>query len=594
MYQVQDSSALVAGHRALLRPRAHGLRVPRTVVLLGLHQPAHRHLVGDGRGGAAALPGLRGRLHAARSFGVIDGLYRGRGGDRARSRAASRPTAAGATRRSRRSATGSRRSASSGSSPAGSAVGAIGALVMVDRIGKGIRTAPRDALISLSSSPKYARRRRSACTARWTRPARCSVRCWRSACSPLAPLAFDLGVPRLVLLRARRARRDRAASCREHRERAARRSRRSSLRARRAAAAASAASALLVLAACAARPGDDQRRLPLPRPAAPRSTSARAASRCCSSGSALAYMLLAVPVGRLADRVGRGRVFLGGYALLLAVYASLLVPAIGRRRAGRRARARSARYYAATDGVLVALAASDARRGAARQRPRRPRHRHEPGPPRRLGRLRRAVDAGRARHRRARLRRRPGRRDAWSPRCCCAARARSRPLRSRGARVRPARHGLRGSWPSAPSSARSWRSARPAAAPRALGRPLARALRGVPRARRADAGRPHFGELTSTSAADPGRVRRATGRLCERVHVAARARHLPRAQPLARREPTRRGSSGPTGACATRSRLERHPEPRARLARRPLRRDDDVRHRPLVRRRPARSRRRRR
>ena len=31
---------------------------------------------------------------------------------------------------------------------------AIGALVMVDRIGKGIRTAPRDALISLSSSPK--------------------------------------------------------------------------------------------------------------------------------------------------------------------------------------------------------------------------------------------------------------------------------------------------------------------------------------------------------------------------------------------------------------------------------------------------------
>jgi hypothetical protein len=26
MYQVQDSSALVAGHRALLRPRAAGLR----------------------------------------------------------------------------------------------------------------------------------------------------------------------------------------------------------------------------------------------------------------------------------------------------------------------------------------------------------------------------------------------------------------------------------------------------------------------------------------------------------------------------------------------------------------------------------------
>ena len=32
-------------------------------------------------------------------------------------------------------------------------------------------------------------------------------------------------------------------------------------------------------------------------------------------------MVLAVPMGRLADRFGRGRVLLGGYALLLAVYA---------------------------------------------------------------------------------------------------------------------------------------------------------------------------------------------------------------------------------------------------------------------------------
>ena len=33
-------------------------------------------------------------------------------------------------------------------------MGAIGAIVMLDRVGKGIRTAPRDALISLSASPK--------------------------------------------------------------------------------------------------------------------------------------------------------------------------------------------------------------------------------------------------------------------------------------------------------------------------------------------------------------------------------------------------------------------------------------------------------
>ena len=33
-------------------------------------------------------------------------------------------------------------------------------------------------------------------------------------------------------------------------------------------------------------------------------------------------MLLAAPLGRLADRVGRGRVLIGGYILLLAVYCS--------------------------------------------------------------------------------------------------------------------------------------------------------------------------------------------------------------------------------------------------------------------------------
>jgi MFS family permease len=43
--------------------------------------------------------------------------------------------------------------------------------------------------------------------------------------------------------------------------------------------------------------------------------------------TSLVFMLLAVPVGRLADRVGRGRVFVGGYLALLAVYGVLLWPA---------------------------------------------------------------------------------------------------------------------------------------------------------------------------------------------------------------------------------------------------------------------------
>ena len=76
MYQVQDSNALVAGHRALLRPRARGVRVPRTVVLLGftsLLTDISSEMV------AAVLPLYL--VYAAGftplQLGVIDGLYRG-------------------------------------------------------------------------------------------------------------------------------------------------------------------------------------------------------------------------------------------------------------------------------------------------------------------------------------------------------------------------------------------------------------------------------------------------------------------------------------------------------------------------------------
>ena len=45
---------------------------------------------------------------------------------------------------------------------------------VIDRIGKGIRTSPRDAMIAASCAPEAAARR-SGCIARWTRPARCSA-----------------------------------------------------------------------------------------------------------------------------------------------------------------------------------------------------------------------------------------------------------------------------------------------------------------------------------------------------------------------------------------------------------------------------------
>jgi MFS family permease len=73
--------------------------------------------------------------------------------------------------------------------------------------------------------------------------------------------------------------------------------------------------------------------------------------------SSLIYFLLAIPVGQLADRVGRGRVFLGGHLLLAVAYAVLLLPSIGYPGLLGCLLLVGA-YYAATDGVLMALAST--------------------------------------------------------------------------------------------------------------------------------------------------------------------------------------------------------------------------------------------
>jgi len=74
-------------------------------------------------------------------------------------------------------------------------------------------------------------------------------------------------------------------------------------------------------------------------------------------GTAAAFLTLTVPLGRLADRVGRWRVFLGGHVALLAAYGLLLLPW----RHGALPYAVLAlhgTFYAATDGVLMAAAAA--------------------------------------------------------------------------------------------------------------------------------------------------------------------------------------------------------------------------------------------
>lgn len=75
-----------------------------------------------------------------------------------------------------------------------------------------------------------------------------------------------------------------------------------------------------------------------------------------SLGTALGFLLLAVPFGRLADRVGRARVFVVGHVAMILVYVGMLhgpnnwvfiLPVL----------ALHGIYYAATDGVLMAYAA---------------------------------------------------------------------------------------------------------------------------------------------------------------------------------------------------------------------------------------------
>ncbi|MFC9293415.1 MFS transporter [Streptomyces sp. NPDC057011] len=72
-------------------------------------------------------------------------------------------------------------------------------------------------------------------------------------------------------------------------------------------------------------------------------------------GAAAVYLLLAVPAGRIADRAGRRPGFLLGHGALLGAYVLLLAPVSWLAVAG--VPVLLGLFYAATDGVLMALAA---------------------------------------------------------------------------------------------------------------------------------------------------------------------------------------------------------------------------------------------
>nr|WP_205861432.1 MFS transporter [Planosporangium flavigriseum] len=71
-------------------------------------------------------------------------------------------------------------------------------------------------------------------------------------------------------------------------------------------------------------------------------------------GTNVAYLCLAVPLGRLADRVGRARVLIGGHLALIAVYLAAATPFAGPATTVV-VLVLLGTFYAATDGVLAAM-----------------------------------------------------------------------------------------------------------------------------------------------------------------------------------------------------------------------------------------------
>lgn len=347
MYQVEASKALLKPRTWARRPARLG--VPRNVVLLGtvsMLTDVSAEMV------ATILP-----LYLVFSLGAsplvlgaVDGLYRGA--------ASIVQVASGLVsdrwQRHKEVATvgyGISAVCKVGLVLVGSSIGAIGALVASDRIGKGLRTAPRDALISLSST------KAGLATSFGVHRAMDSA---GAMLGPLvafgillaAPARFDavfvvstmfafLGLAVLVLAvqgrpqRAPRFERTRALGqvatgvLRDSRFRVL-------LLAAGGLALASVSDALIYVG-LQRRTDFDPTVFPL-----------------LYVVTAVVFMALAIPLGRLADRIGRVPVLLAGHALLLPVYALLLSP-VGTGAVLFCLVALGA-YYAATDGVTTALA----------------------------------------------------------------------------------------------------------------------------------------------------------------------------------------------------------------------------------------------
>jgi MFS family permease len=350
MYQAESSGFVLRGPAAI-RPRS-GLRVSRNVVLLGvtsLLTDVSAEMV------AAVLP-IYVVLALGASplqYGLVDGMYQG---GAALVRLAGGVLADRWRRYKELAALGYGVSAAckAGLIAVGASVGGVSAIILADRFGKGIRTAPRDALISLSSARDRLASSFGVHRAMDTAGAMLGPLA-AFAVLLAAPGAFGavfavslcfaiLGLAVLLLFVENRAPRPTSG-----------RPARAGLRHTLGLLGLPAFRRLVVVGALLGLVtiSDGFLYLGLQR----RVDFGTALFPLLFAGSALAYMALAVPVGLLADRVGRGRVFLAGYLLLLLVYTALVLPDLG-------AAALIAylpligAYYAATDGVLMAAASA--------------------------------------------------------------------------------------------------------------------------------------------------------------------------------------------------------------------------------------------
>ncbi|HWO48059.1 MAG TPA: MFS transporter [Solirubrobacterales bacterium] len=347
MYQVEASKALLKPR--LWRSRTARLRVPRNVIMLGavsLLTDISSEMV------ATVLPMyLIFSLGASPLvFGAIDGTYRGAA---ALVQVLSGFTSDRWRRHKEVAGLGYGLSALGKVAlvAAGNTVGGIGAIVAVDRVGKGIRTAPRDALISLSSAKD------KLATSFGVHRAMDSVGAMLGPLIAfgilfLAPARFDavfvvstlfavLGLAVLILNvegKPRRAPREGAPP--QMRAALALLKDRSFAPLLLAAAGLSIASVSDALIYVGLQRTIDFEPAVFP---------------LLYVMTAISFMALAIPVGQLADRVGKVPVLLAGHALLFVVYAVLLMTSVGYLALAVCLVALGG-YFAATEGVMTALA----------------------------------------------------------------------------------------------------------------------------------------------------------------------------------------------------------------------------------------------